>query len=328
LKENLSPYISGKQIGAKVEELVTRNSTQTPINKFIHGVGDEDGQFFFIQESSDDDYINQKRENLQITAPDPLIPKQSKTSFDDILEVSKKKRKAKQQWNYWQDTRESEYKKVKQIEKDNFLSPEQKKEAWIRFYENISKQNNPYSIEDEKMCSYSKSRISHWERYSTDKKHKKEIYSNLEETIKYLYLSDIDPIRVSNICGELQRDKVYWQNEIWIAGKYFKKGLGTHAPQYGKGVVEYRIPEGYNQFEATIGLARQDGLSISRGSTRFRIYVNNTIVYSSGIVRAGKSIDISILVENDAILRLEIDNGDDGHNSDHSTWGNARLIKR
>jgi formylglycine-generating enzyme required for sulfatase activity len=35
----------------QVEELVTRNSSQTPMSRFIHGVGDEGGQFFFIASS-------------------------------------------------------------------------------------------------------------------------------------------------------------------------------------------------------------------------------------------------------------------------------------
>jgi uncharacterized caspase-like protein len=52
LKDNPHPYLSGKQVGVQVEELVTRNSTQTPISKFIHGVGDEGGQFFFINRKS------------------------------------------------------------------------------------------------------------------------------------------------------------------------------------------------------------------------------------------------------------------------------------
>ncbi len=52
LRENPHPYLSAKQVGVRVEELVTRNSTQTPFSRFIHGVGDEGGQFFFIASSS------------------------------------------------------------------------------------------------------------------------------------------------------------------------------------------------------------------------------------------------------------------------------------
>ena len=52
LKDNPHPYLSAKQLGVQVEELVTRNSTQTPVSKFIHGVGDEGGQFFFINRKS------------------------------------------------------------------------------------------------------------------------------------------------------------------------------------------------------------------------------------------------------------------------------------
>jgi len=47
LQDNPHPYLSAKQLGVQVEELVTRNSTQTPLSRFIHGVGDEGGQFFF-----------------------------------------------------------------------------------------------------------------------------------------------------------------------------------------------------------------------------------------------------------------------------------------
>jgi uncharacterized caspase-like protein len=52
LRDNPHPYVSAKQVGVQVEELVTRNSTQTPVSKFIHGVGDEGGQFFFINRRS------------------------------------------------------------------------------------------------------------------------------------------------------------------------------------------------------------------------------------------------------------------------------------
>jgi len=52
LQDNPHPYLSAKQLGVQVEELVTRNSIQTPLSRFIHGVGDEGGQFFFIASSS------------------------------------------------------------------------------------------------------------------------------------------------------------------------------------------------------------------------------------------------------------------------------------
>lgn len=45
LRENTYPYLSVKQVGARVESLVTRNSRQTPVSRYIHGVGDEGGSF-------------------------------------------------------------------------------------------------------------------------------------------------------------------------------------------------------------------------------------------------------------------------------------------
>jgi len=52
LRNNTFPYISAKQLGYEVEKMVTRNSDQKPICKYLHGVGDEDGQFFFISNNN------------------------------------------------------------------------------------------------------------------------------------------------------------------------------------------------------------------------------------------------------------------------------------
>lgn len=51
-RDNTLPFLSAKQLVVAVEHLVCRISDQTPISRFIHGAGDEGGQFFFINRKS------------------------------------------------------------------------------------------------------------------------------------------------------------------------------------------------------------------------------------------------------------------------------------
>ncbi len=84
LKDNPHPYLSAKQLGVQVEELVTRNSTQTPVSKFIHGVGDEGGQFFFIN----------RRSGTPKVSPGPITAKtQDSTELEKERKLLEQERK-------------------------------------------------------------------------------------------------------------------------------------------------------------------------------------------------------------------------------------------
>lgn len=143
-----------------------------------------------------------------------------------------------------------------------------------------------------------------------------------------LYLSDLPPyVNPSNIEGELKRDRVYWQAEIWINGIHYRKGLGMHAPSRGVGRVSYRVPHGYTAFIALIGLAQQDANpSCSEdGDARFRVYLNNQIAFESGVIRFGETESIYIPVQEKDVIALEVDNADGSYECDHSTWAEARF---
>ena len=165
LRDNTRPYLSAKQLGVAVEQLVCRNSDQTPISRFIHGAGDEGGQFFFINSKS----YESGQVTESVLSEGVVLPKEGETSFDDILKASETKRKAVEKWNKWQQSRERDYQKVKQIDKDTYLSPKQKTIAWRRLLAAVS-QDNPYSRQDDEMRSYSRSRVSHWENVKPTKK--------------------------------------------------------------------------------------------------------------------------------------------------------------
>ena len=165
LRDNTRPYLSAKQLGVAVEQLVCRNSDQTPISRFIHGAGDEGGQFFFINSKS----YESGQVTESVLSEDVVLSKEGETSFDDILKASETKRKAVDKWNKWQQSRERDYQKVQQIDKDKYLTPKQKAIAWQRLLAAVS-QDNPYSRQDDEMRSYSRSRVSHWENVKHTKK--------------------------------------------------------------------------------------------------------------------------------------------------------------
>jgi hypothetical protein len=160
LKENPYPYLSGKQVGVQVEELVTRNSTQTPISKFIHGVGDEGGQFFFIN----------KKSGEQEPRPGPVkletvdLPSKGGASFDDILKAEKEQQKAVERWEAWQESRNREYAQVQEIDNSKYLKPEQKAAAWERYLTSVS-DDNPFSTSDDEMRAKAKERARYWKEY-------------------------------------------------------------------------------------------------------------------------------------------------------------------
>jgi hypothetical protein len=144
------------------------------------------------------------------------------------------------------------------------------------------------------------------------------------------YLSDLDPAEINNVHGDLQKDRVYWQNEVWIAGQRFARGLGMHAPAQGVGYADYLVPKGYSRFRSQVGLARPDSNDGQNckpgggGDVRFQVLVNSGERFSR-LVKFGDLQDIAIDgLSAGARLRLVVDNNGNSW-CDHSFWANARF---
>jgi formylglycine-generating enzyme required for sulfatase activity len=160
LRNNSFPYISVKQLGYEVEKMVTRNSNQKPISKFLHGVGDEDGQFFFINKYSMNN--NQKRQYETFNLPDD-----KEASFDDLFDKANSKKRAVAKWTAWQSKKNIKFEQLKEIENNRLLSSEDTLIAWKRFLKDISEQN-PFSNEDDHMRAYAKQKITYWENHENE----------------------------------------------------------------------------------------------------------------------------------------------------------------
>jgi len=137
------------------------NSHQEPQKGIMEGAFHEGGQFLF--------YPSVATKPFKPVVSKPVtLPSSGAASFDDIekaaeeqKEAAEAERRAKDSWAAWQTEREREFSKVKVLEGNSALTPEQKAVAWDRIMAALS-QNNPYSTEDDSMRKYCRSRSNYW----------------------------------------------------------------------------------------------------------------------------------------------------------------------
>ena len=53
----------------------------------------------------------------------PSLPEGPSVSFDNFFQSSKKKREIEEKWGSWQQARQNDFEKVKQLDSDKYLSP-------------------------------------------------------------------------------------------------------------------------------------------------------------------------------------------------------------
>jgi alpha-galactosidase len=109
---------------------------------------------------------------------------------------------------------------------------------------------------------------------------------------------------------------------LTLNGTTYAKGLGVHA----NSSVSYTLPAGCTTFRSDIGV---DDESTTAGSVVFRVAVNGTKVYESGVMKprsATKSVSVDLgRNTNPTTLTLIVTDAGDGNVSDHADWANARV---
>jgi len=143
-----------------------------------------------------------------------------------------------------------------------------------------------------------------------------------------VYLSDMKEIRSGDVHGGLGKDRPYWQPDLIIGGRTFKKGLVTHpvAENGRRAFVEYELNGRYRFFMTTLGAAQDHG-NYGRGTMSYYILADGREVAGGRFPVPPDTRNLRISVSGVRILRLEVDNGGDGNNSDHAAWGDARVEK-
>jgi len=101
---------------------------------------------------------------------------------------------------------------------------------------------------------------------------------------------------------------------IFLDGKKFERGLGTHAHS----VLRLALDGDADRFTATVGIDDEVG---EKGSVIFKVIADKKTIWESGIMRGGgapKAVDLSLGAAKRLILVVE-DAGDD-MNYDHADW--------
>lgn len=161
LRENRFPYLSAKQVGARVEELVTRNALQTPVSRFIHGVGDEGGQFFFISSRSTAAVAKVPAVQTSVLPAPP-----SPGNIGDLDDVIRKRRAVKKKWSEWQGSMQENFTRARGYDGAGELKPPEKVQVWQRFLAAFSA-DNPHTEDDGAMRQTARERLAHWQAAET-----------------------------------------------------------------------------------------------------------------------------------------------------------------
>jgi hypothetical protein len=106
-----------------------------------------------------------------------------------------------------------------------------------------------------------------------------------------------------------------------IAGRKFRRGLGTHA----NGKLVFNLPEGrFKRFRCQVGHDEE----AANGVIAFEVWVDGEKVFESGpmgIKAEAMAVDIDI--SGAKVLELRALDGGDGITCDHADWADARLEK-
>ncbi len=140
-----------------------------------------------------------------------------------------------------------------------------------------------------------------------------------------VYLSDMAESRSGDIHGGLGKDRPYWAPVLLLGGRRFAKGLVTcPGPSAARAFVEYPLGGHFSRFQATLGSAADQG-NYGKGTMNYFILVDGKVVEQGRFPTPPATREINVSVQGAQTLRLEVDNGGDGHNADHAAWGDARL---
>ncbi len=143
-----------------------------------------------------------------------------------------------------------------------------------------------------------------------------------------VYLSDLTWVSATSAFGPVERDHSTGDSgagdghTITLNGVTYAKGLGTHAPSE----IVYTLGGQYTRFITDMGI--DDEMNTNGcGSVEFKIYVDNVLMYSSGVMTvttATKSVTLDVTGKQ--TLKLVLTTGGDNYNCDHGDWAGARLI--
>jgi alpha-galactosidase len=120
--------------------------------------------------------------------------------------------------------------------------------------------------------------------------------------------------------GEPQADRSVDNHPIFIDGKRFEHGFGTHAV----GTLGIGLNGQAESFSATVGVDDEVG---QRGSVVFRVVGDGKTLWESAVLRGG-SPGTNVSVDLRGIKKLVLTVGDAGDDIsyDHADWADAKIV--
>jgi hypothetical protein len=120
------------------------------------------------------------------------------------------------------------------------------------------------------------------------------------------------------------------EEELWIAGEFFEKGICMHAIPSAEAFVEFNIEGlGFTTFASYIGIAESMLYDLSMATVSFKVYVDGVEKYSKDLmVPEDPAEKICVDITDAKVLRIAIgDGGKDGISGDWGAFCNAKLTK-
>lgn len=141
------------------------------------------------------------------------------------------------------------------------------------------------------------------------------IYFRSRDPVRPVYLSDLTPKVYYQQHGKLTMDRSISGNILAVNGFRYLKGIGTHAISS----IEYQLNGRYRFLEGAVGI---DDVAVNNGyKIEALIYADEKLIYRSGIMQGWSNPHYFRLnIAGKKVIKLVIDDGGDGTNSDHSDW--------
>ena len=135
-----------------------------------------------------------------------------------------------------------------------------------------------------------------------------------------LWVDSLDLSRVEQDWGEPHAGRSVDNRPITLHGDVYRHGVGTHA----NSEMLIDLKGAAVRFAAVVGV---DDEKKGLGSVRFHVFVDGKPAAETGVMHGGDEPKLlSVDLTGAKTLRLQVDDADDGIDSDHADWAGALLV--
>jgi len=139
------------------------------------------------------------------------------------------------------------------------------------------------------------------------------------ERINGVFLDALEPVSCVQGWGKLQKNQSVWEKPMTIAGRRFRRGLGTHADSR----IVYDVGGRYRRFQSWVGA---DGASSA--TITFEVRLDGQKRWESGLMNKRTPAKLADLdLTGVKTLELIVGHGGDNLTSDHANWAEGKLLR-